>query len=86
MREPPPSDIWFPAKRFGWGWGPPRVWQGWAVLVVFFALLAAGAFVFLSRLQTLRFLAYTLFLVAVLMGICWVKGERPRWRWDGKDL
>jgi hypothetical protein len=34
---------WFPAKRRGWGWGPPNSWQGWVVLAAFFALLAAGA-------------------------------------------
>jgi hypothetical protein len=34
---------WFPAKRRGWGWGPPHSWQGWVVLAAFFALLAAGA-------------------------------------------
>ena len=26
---------WFPAKRYGWGWGPPATWQGWAVLAAF---------------------------------------------------
>lgn len=24
--------IWFPAKRYGWGWGLPVTWQGWVVL------------------------------------------------------
>jgi hypothetical protein len=33
------GEYWFPAKRYGWGWGPPRVWQGWVVLAIFFALL-----------------------------------------------
>jgi hypothetical protein len=33
---------WFPAKRYGWGWGLPRVWQGWAVMVVFGMLVLAG--------------------------------------------
>ena len=28
------DQYWFPAKRRGWGWGPPTVWQGWAVLVL----------------------------------------------------
>ena len=34
---------WFPAKRYGWGWGPPRVWQGWVVMAVFAILVLAGA-------------------------------------------
>ena len=30
---------WFPAKRYGWGWGPPATWQGWAVLILWLAVL-----------------------------------------------
>ena len=26
---------WFPVKRYGWGWGPPATWEGWAVLAAF---------------------------------------------------
>jgi hypothetical protein len=29
---------WFPAKRYGWGWGLPITWQGWLTLVVFILL------------------------------------------------
>jgi hypothetical protein len=36
-------EYWFPAKRYGWGWGIPNTWQGWLVLAVFGALLAAGS-------------------------------------------
>ena len=42
-----PSDdsrYWFPAKRYGWGWGPPVTWQGWTVFAVFFAFVIAGIF------------------------------------------
>jgi hypothetical protein len=31
-REDHMSRYWFPAKRYGWGWGLPVTWQGWAVL------------------------------------------------------
>ena len=33
-------DYWFPAKRYGWGWGIPNRWQGWLVLAVFAGLLS----------------------------------------------
>lgn len=72
---------WFPAKRYGWGWGPPRTWQGWLVLVAFFILLAVGAVFFLPRQQPGTFIAYTMVLVALLIAICYLKGEPPRWRW-----
>jgi asparagine N-glycosylation enzyme membrane subunit Stt3 len=78
------SKYWFPAKRYGWGWGPPRTWQGWLVLVAFFVLLAVGALMLLPKQETGRFLAYTAFLVAVLVAICYITGEPPKWRSGGK--
>jgi hypothetical protein len=33
---------WFPAKRYGWGWGLPSAWQGWVVLISYFALVFGG--------------------------------------------
>jgi hypothetical protein len=78
------SKYWFPAKRYGWGWGPPRMWQGWLVLTAFFALLAVGAVVFLPNHQPGSFAVYTAFLVAVLVAICYVTGEPASWRWGKK--
>ena len=72
---------WFPAKRYGWGWGPPSCWQGWGVLLLFFACLAACAYVFLPAQRIAAFLVCTLMLTLVLLAICAVKGERPTWRW-----
>jgi mxaL protein len=76
---------WFPAKRYGWGWGPPRVWQGWAVLAAFIGLFAAGFWMFPPKSELVPFLAYAVFLTAVLIAICWIKGEPPRWRWGGHE-
>jgi hypothetical protein len=78
MQQP---SYWFPAKRHGWGWGPPNSWQGWVVLIAFFALLAAGAIVLLPSQRITAFLAWSVLLAAVLLGICRVKGEPPSWRW-----
>ena len=72
---------WFPAKRYGWGWGLPTMWQGWVVLVLFIALLAAAPVLFPPRSELGAFLAYVFTLAALLVVICWVKGEPPRWRW-----
>jgi hypothetical protein len=77
-------EYWFPAKRYGWGWGIPRTWQGWLVLAVFFALLGAG-FVRVSPAEHgVAYLVYTGVLVVLLMAVCYVKGEPPRWRWGKK--
>ncbi len=76
-----PRDIWFPAKRYGWGWGLPVAWQGWVVIGVYIALLVLGAVVLRGRLGLGGTLLYVGALTAALVGICWTKGERPRWRW-----
>lgn len=72
---------WFPAKRYGWGWGLPVAWQGWLVLAVFFVLLAAGAVLLLPSRGQLAFIAYVAVLCVLLVAVCWAKGEPPRWRW-----
>jgi hypothetical protein len=75
---------WFPAKRYGWGWGIPRTWQGWAVIVGFVVLIAVGSTLFPPRTDLAAYLAYVVVLCAILIGICWLTGEPPRWRW-GED-
>jgi len=77
-------NYWFPAKRYGWGWGPPQTWQGWLVLVIFVALLALGAVILLSVHQTGYFVAYAVSLCGGLGLICYVTGEPPSWRWGKK--
>ncbi|MGO9359245.1 MAG: hypothetical protein ACLP1D_16530 [Xanthobacteraceae bacterium] len=78
-----PSDLdyWFPAKRYGWGWGVPKAWQGWAVLATFVVLVAAGAWLFPPRTAHVAYLAYVVVLCLLLTGVCWLKGAPPRWRW-----
>ena len=77
-------NYWFPAKRYGWGWGIPSTWQGWVVLIGFVILLALGSAFFPPTVNVVAYLLYTLGLSAVLIGICYLKGEPPKWRW-GKD-
>lgn len=73
--------IWFPAKRYGWGWGPPVTWQGWVVLAAYMVLLFGGAYFLLPAIGVPAFLLYTTVLSAALIAVCWFKGEKPRWRW-----
>ena len=78
--EPQPK-YWFPAKRYGWGWGLPGTWQGWLVVAAFVVLLVAGIILFPPRAALSLFNIYVIVLCAVLTGVCWLKGEPPRWRW-----
>lgn len=73
---------WFAAKRYGWGWGLPLTWQGWAVLLGYFVLLAAGPLFGLAVRHPFAFGGYALLLTAALFAICWRTGEPPRWRGD----
>lgn len=78
---PQDPEYWFPAKRYGWGWGPPVTWQGWAVLAAFVILIVVGAIVLPPHRATAKFVAYVVILSVALTGVCWWKGEPPRWRW-----
>jgi hypothetical protein len=79
-----PHNYWFPAKRYGWGWGLPVSWQGWLVLVIFFTLIAVGIWLFPPHKVPGRFIAYVVVTSVIFAGVCWMKGEPPRWRW-GKE-
>lgn len=72
---------WFPAKRYGWGWGLPATWEGWLVLAAYVALMAAGAFLFPPAKAPAAFAACIAALSALFVGVCWLKGEPPGWRW-----
>jgi len=74
---------WFPAKRYGWGWGPPLTWEGWVALVAFLALTLAGMALFPPERQPWFYLGYLVLLCGGFMGVCWLKGEPTRWRWGG---
>lgn len=78
-----PHEYWFPAKRLGWGWSLPRAWQGWLVLALFFVALFAGSVFLLPNLGKGAFVIYCALLCAILIGVCWLKGEPPRWRGGG---
>ncbi|PFH28578.1 MULTISPECIES: hypothetical protein [Burkholderia] len=80
----PDKKIWFPAKRYGWGWGLPVAWQGWVVLLLFVLGIIASAWLVPPHRSPVAYGACIVALVALFTFVCWLKGEKPRWRW-GKD-
>jgi hypothetical protein len=74
LRGPP---YWFPAKRYGWGWGFPITWQGWVVFAVYFLALPLGYLFF----RGVEFFVYTQGISLALVFVGWLKGEPTRWRW-----
>jgi len=76
---------WFPAKLYGWGWGPPSTWQGWVVLLAYLALVLGGIPFIQAPKGSVVYIAYALMLTVALIAICWLTGEPPRWRWDERE-
>ena len=70
---------WWAAKRYGYGANLPIAWQGWAVMLAYFALLAGAGFLFLPA-QVVAFLAVTLVATALFLVIV-AQRTRGGWRW-----
>lgn len=79
MRRGPP--YWFPVKRYGWGWGLPSCWQGWVVLALYLIAMLTGALFFPPHQRLVEYLLYGHAVTLLLVLVCWLKGEPPRWRW-----
>ncbi|MCX6788645.1 MAG: hypothetical protein NTZ36_02050 [Candidatus Jorgensenbacteria bacterium] len=83
-----PEGLWFKRKLYGWGWTPVR-WQGWAVIGLFVAYMT-WIIVGLPKGRNpvdavmYLYLAKVAAGVAVLIFICYKKGEKPRWQWGLK--
>jgi hypothetical protein len=84
--RPDGRKIWFPAKRYGWGWGPPCCWQGWVFFLGWLAALIGDALIFLrpGRQNFAAFIIVEVLLIVVFFLVCLLKGEKPGWRWGGK--
>ena len=77
------EDYWFEPKRYGFGSRLPVRWQGWVVLALYVAVLAAASP--LARRTRLGYLAIALVASALLIVIC-VNKTRGGWRWRwGKE-
>jgi hypothetical protein len=72
---------WFPTKTYGWGWGPPVTWEGWVVLGEYLTLLSVAAWWSPPHVSIPGFIAGVTLPTLVMIGICFWKGEPPRWRW-----
>ncbi|MBI1866538.1 MAG: hypothetical protein HY005_01620 [Candidatus Staskawiczbacteria bacterium] len=80
-----PDNYWFKRKLYGWGWTPAK-WQGWIILIVFIIFIVLNAIAIDSNPepdadQLTWFFAKTILSVAILIFICYKKGEKPKWQW-----
>ena len=74
-------EIWFRRKSFGWGW-TPATWQGWAVLGVW-AILFYFAITTFEHEWLIKTIVIAI-ITGLLILVCYLKGEKPKWQWGGK--
>ena len=81
------NKAWFPAKRYGFGWGFPNCWQGRVVVAVWLLLLVGWTIVLRPDRYPAAFAVYNVVISALLVLVIAAKGENPlRWRWgDDSD-
>ena len=72
------AHYWFPAKRHGWGWGFPRTWEGWTVILSYCAVVVIAA---VAVQATAWRILIVLGATAGVLLICLKKGEPTTWRW-----
>jgi hypothetical protein len=78
-------DYWFAVKLWGWGWGLPVRWQGWAVLVLYFAAIFLAIRYSRPQNDVGGFLMWLAIATVILIAIVAWKGEKPlAWRWGKK--
>ena len=80
----PKHSAWFPRKSYGWGWGLPSRWQGWVVFALYGAALTAAILLVPAEAVATR-VGTIVCLSALLVAVCYWKGETPRWSWGDAD-
>lgn len=80
--------IWFRAKRYGWGWYPNSL-EGWGVILLYtitviFHFINIDRFSHSASDTMINFLIPFIINTIFLMIICFIKGEKPKWRWGEK--
>ena len=91
MKHMEEKKLWFKAKTYGWGWTPAS-WQGWLTLGLYlvvtlsltFSLAPTDSGMIESASEAMVFFGAVIIPTAILLVICFLTGEKPRWRW-GKE-
>ena len=80
----PGGPEWFAPKRYGYGAGFPIAWQGWALLIVYVAILIAAGLVFGDRPVVVIAIALPVTVLLILIAARTTRGGW-RWRWGKKS-
>ena len=85
MKNHAEKEVWFRAKRYGWGWYPIR-WQGWVVILIYVVALLKSGLYFNAWTHSgsdflINFSIPFIILTILLLIVCYTKGEYPHWSW-----
>lgn len=78
--------LWFAAKTYGWGWTPCS-WEGWLITIVVAVSIGmnVAAVSNTTSLSPFEIFTYSILptwvIILLLIVICFLTGEKPRWRW-----
>ncbi|MEH6591419.1 MAG: hypothetical protein V7746_14255 [Halioglobus sp.] len=75
--------VWFPAKKYGWGWGFPCAWQGWVVLGLYILVVLGTVYSISPDEQPLLFAVIVICATFALCLVCYLKGDKLKWRKGG---
>lgn len=71
------NKLWFKAKHYGWGWYPCS-WEGGLTILIWAVLFFFSINTFDH--EWFKNLIVIFVFTAILLWICYKKGEKPRWR------
>ncbi len=78
------TDPWFKRKTYGYGWTPATK-EGWVVVVIYTLFVTLSGIYFVRDAATVTdIVLFSVSLIVascVLIGVCFWKGETPRWQW-----
>lgn len=85
----PTKKYWFKRRLYGYGW-VPVTWQGTVITVVPLLAIIGLTYLYLTDegdptpRGTFCYLATIVLLVGVLVGLSYLTGPKPKWRWGRK--
>lgn len=75
---------WFSAKRFGYGSAMPCSWQGWLIVLAYFAIGISSALAFARKPVILLSIIIPLTIIFLVVSALTTKGGW-RSRWGGRE-
>ncbi len=74
------DELWFRAKRYGYGWYPAN-YKGWLVILAYVILFILSSILFINKDYIHVHIIVVIILTSALLVISYKKGEELRWRW-----